>query len=103
MDWLDAVLKQKVKVKKVVEGVEKEIEETIETKKPGYLEAVYHLYSMKLKHGPVIIRMRTENRSDRNHVPITDSSMARRGSFRSARFLIFTESGSTAIPTCGGF
>lgn len=69
VDWLDAVLKEKVKVKKVVDGVEKEVEETIERKRPGYLETVYHLYSMELKHGPVIIRMRTENRSDKVHLP----------------------------------
>ena len=31
---------------------------------PGYLEAVYHLYSMTLKHGPVILRQRTGNRTD---------------------------------------
>ncbi len=69
VDWLDAVLKEKVKVKKVVEGVEKEVEETVEKKRPGYLEAVYHLYSMGLKHGPVILRLRTENRTEKNHLP----------------------------------
>jgi len=69
VDWLDTVLKEKVKVKKVIEGVEKEIDELIEKKRPGYLEAVYHLYSMELKHGPVIIRMRTENRADKIHLP----------------------------------
>ena len=46
IDWLDTVLKEKVKVKKVVDGVEKEVEEVVEKQKPGYLEAVYHLYSM---------------------------------------------------------
>jgi len=69
VDWLDTVLKEKVKVKKVVDGVEKEVEETIEKKRAGYLEVVYHLYSMELKHGPVIIRMRTGNRSDQVHLP----------------------------------
>src|SRR5262249_23443874 len=59
----------KVKVKKIVEGVEKEVEEQIEKKRAGYLEAVYHLYSMALKHGPLIIRLRTKNRTDRNHLP----------------------------------
>ena len=56
IDWLDQVAKEKVKVKKVVDGAEREVEETIETKAPGYLEAVYHLYSMALKHGPLILR-----------------------------------------------
>jgi NADH-quinone oxidoreductase subunit C len=64
VDWLDLVTKEKVKVKKVVEGVEKDVDETIEKKRPGYLEAVYHLYSMELKHGPVILRQRTVNRID---------------------------------------
>ena len=62
VDWLDRTLKKTVKVKKVVEGEEKEVTETIEEKIPGYLEAVYHLYSMTHKHGPVIIRMRTADR-----------------------------------------
>jgi len=69
VDWLDLELTEKVKVKKVVDGVEKEVEEVKKTKRPGYLEAVYHLYSMELKHGPVIIRMRTENRTDNVHLP----------------------------------
>src|SRR5687767_1325497 len=69
VDWLDLVTKEKVKVKKIVDGVEKEVEETIEKKRAGYLEVVYHLYSMALKHGPVIIRMRTGNRLDDVHLP----------------------------------
>jgi NADH-quinone oxidoreductase subunit C len=69
VDWLDAELTEKLKVKKVVDGVEKEVEEVKKTKRPGYLEAVYHLYSMSLKHGPVIIRMRTGNRADNVHLP----------------------------------
>ena len=69
IDWLDSVAKEKVKTKKIVDGVEKEVEDTVERKKPGYLEAVYHLYSMALKHGPVILRLRTENRTDKTHVP----------------------------------
>lgn len=62
VDWLDTVLKEKIKVKKVVEGVEKEVEEVRETPRAGYLEAVYHLFSMSEKHGPVIVRMRTGDR-----------------------------------------
>jgi NADH-quinone oxidoreductase subunit C len=64
VDFLDKVIKEKIKVKKVVEGVEKEVEETIEKSTPGYLEAVYHLYSMALKQGPIILRQRTANRTD---------------------------------------
>ena len=69
VDWPELVTKEKVKVKKVVDGVEKEVEETIEKKRPAYLEVVYHLYSMALKHGPVIIRARTGNRNDDTHLP----------------------------------
>jgi NADH-quinone oxidoreductase subunit C len=68
VDWLDAVLKEKVKVKKLVDGVEKEVDETVERKKPGYLEVVYHLYSMSLKHGPLVLRQRTENRAEQTSV-----------------------------------
>lgn len=69
VDWPEAVIKTKIKKKVVVDGVEKEIEETIETLRSGYLEAVYHLYSMTKKHGPVILRLRTGNRADKNHLP----------------------------------
>ena len=68
VDWPEAELSEKIKVKKVVDGVEKEVEEVKKTVRPGYLEAVYHLYSMALKHGPVIIRFRTENRTDPVHL-----------------------------------
>ena len=64
VDWLDRTVKKTVKVKKVVDGVEKDVDETTEEKIPGYLEAVYHLYSMTRKHGPVVIRMRTADRAD---------------------------------------
>jgi NADH-quinone oxidoreductase subunit C len=77
VDWLDKEIAEKVKVTrqvpKTVDGVETQVEETVEeTRKhvvPGYLEAVYHFYSMKRKHGPVILRMRTENRSDKVELP----------------------------------
>lgn len=69
VDWLDSVIKQTTKTKQVIDGVEREIEQTTETKRPGYLEVIYHLYSMDLKHGPVILRLRTENRTDKTHVP----------------------------------
>jgi NADH-quinone oxidoreductase subunit C len=63
VDWLDRVVTKKVKVKKIVEGEEKEAEETQQEKFPGYLEAVYHLYSIEHKNGPIIIRMRTNDRA----------------------------------------
>ena len=69
VDWLDKKVSKKVKVKKVVEGVEKEVDETQEEFFPGYLEAVYHLYSMTHKQGPVVIRMRTQDRAERATLP----------------------------------
>ncbi len=77
VDWPDKEISEKVKVTravtKTVDGVEQTVEETVEeTRKrvePGYLEVVYHLFSMTQKHGPVILRMRTENRSDKVELP----------------------------------
>lgn len=69
VDWLDAEVSEKIKVKKLVDGVETEVEEVRKTKIPGHLEAVYHLFSMEKKHGPVIIRLRTADRGDGAHVP----------------------------------
>ena len=69
VDWLDRTIKKTTKVKQIVDGVEKEVYQTTEEKIPGYLEAVYHLYSIELKHGPLIIRMRTANRTDAARLP----------------------------------
>jgi len=69
VDWPDTVVKTKIRKTVVLDGVEREIEETIDTLRSGYLEAVYHLYSMELKHGPVILRLRTHNRTDQVRVP----------------------------------
>jgi NADH-quinone oxidoreductase subunit C len=69
VDWLDRTVKKTVKLKKIVDGEEKEVSETTEEKIPGYIEAVYHLYSMTHKHGPVIIRMRTADRAAGARLP----------------------------------
>ncbi len=69
VDWLDAELTEKMKVKQVIDGVEQEVEQTRRTTRPGYLEAVYHLFSMEKKHGPLILRLRTENRTKQTHLP----------------------------------
>jgi NADH-quinone oxidoreductase subunit C len=81
VDWLDKEITEKVKVTKpvtkLVDGpdgkVEQTEEETVEeTRKrlePGYLESVYHLYSIALRHGPLVLRMRTANRTDRVAMP----------------------------------
>lgn len=77
VDWPDKEISEKVKVSKqvvkTVDGVDQTVEETVEeTRKrvePGYLEVVYHLFSMAKKHGPVVLRMRTANRSDSVKLP----------------------------------
>lgn len=77
VDWPDKEITEKIKVPKQVvknvDGVEQTVEEMVEeTRKrvePGYLEAVYHLFSMAKKHGPVIVRMRTGNRTDKTNLP----------------------------------
>jgi NADH-quinone oxidoreductase subunit C len=69
VDWLDRIVKKTIKIKTAVDGVEKEVDQTTEEKIPGYLEAVYHLYSIALKHGPVIIRMRTADRAEGARLP----------------------------------
>ena len=63
VDWPEKTVKERVKVTRIIEGVEKEFEELAERKISGCLEAVYHLYSMELGHGPLIIRLRTGNRT----------------------------------------
>jgi NADH-quinone oxidoreductase subunit C len=69
VDWPGRVVKKTTKVKKLVDGQEKEIVETTEEKIPGHLETVYHLYSITHKHGPVIVRMRTVDRADGASLP----------------------------------
>lgn len=69
VDWLPSERAEKIRVKKTVDGVETEVEETRTIRSGGYLEAVYHLYSMEKKHGPVVLRMRTGNRTDQVHLP----------------------------------
>jgi len=77
VDWPGKEIAEKVKVihevTKTVDGVEKAVEETVEeTRKhvePGCLEVVYHLYSVEKKHGPVVLRMKTVNRTDQVELP----------------------------------
>jgi NADH-quinone oxidoreductase subunit C len=69
VDWLATEISEKVKVKTFADGVEQEIEEVRKHQSSGHLEAVYHLYSMEKKQGPVILRLRTENRTDKAHLP----------------------------------
>jgi NADH-quinone oxidoreductase subunit C len=77
VDWPDKEIAEKVKVThqvtKTVDGVEQQVEETVdETRKrvePGCLEVVYHLYSIAKKHGPLVVRLKTLNRTDQTELP----------------------------------
>jgi NADH-quinone oxidoreductase subunit C len=77
VDWLDREIEDTVPVTrtvtKMVDGVEQAVEETVEESRqrfePGFLEVVYHLYSVAKKHGPVVLRMRTVNRTDQVELP----------------------------------
>jgi NADH-quinone oxidoreductase subunit C len=69
IDWLESESTEVVRSRQSVDGVEKELEEVRKHVRPGYLEVVYHLYSMARKHGPVILRMRTVNRTDQVQLP----------------------------------
>jgi NADH-quinone oxidoreductase subunit C len=74
IDWPSRELSEKVKVRKMVAGpdgveVEKEVDEVRKSTTPAFLEVVYHLYSITLKHGPVILRLRTGDRAANVHVP----------------------------------
>ncbi len=50
-------------------GPPKVVEQKTKRFQPGYLEVVYHLYSIAQRHGPVILRLRTGNRTDQASVP----------------------------------
>jgi NADH-quinone oxidoreductase subunit C len=77
VDWPDKEITEKVKVtrevKKTVDGVEQTVQESVDEPRkriePGCLEAVYHLYSVAKRHGPLVLRMRTKNRNDQVELP----------------------------------
>ena len=71
VDWPDREIvdTKKISIPDPAGGPAKIVEEKTKRLEPGYLEAVYHLYSMALRHGPVIIRLRTGNRGDNVTLP----------------------------------
>jgi NADH-quinone oxidoreductase subunit C len=69
VDWPERTIREKHRFRQVVDGVEREFEEIQERVVPGYLECVYHLFSMERRHGPVILRLRTGNRTDNVRLP----------------------------------
>ncbi len=84
VDWPDKEITEKVKVThqvaKTIDGVEQTVDETVEEVRkhvePGCLEAVFHLYSVAKKHGPLVLRMRTVNRTDQVELPSSHSGLA---------------------------
>jgi NADH-quinone oxidoreductase subunit C len=72
VDWPEKEIIDTVKktVPDPAGGPDKVVEEKTKRFQPGYLEAVYHLYSMARKTtAPVILRLRTGNRTDRVTLP----------------------------------
>ncbi len=71
VDWPDKVIVETTKASTPdpAGGPDKVTEVKTERVQPGYLEAVYHLFSVELRHGPLVIRTRTRNRSDQVTLP----------------------------------
>lgn len=71
IDWPDKEIVETIKVTEPDPGggPGKTIEQKTKRLVPGCLEAVYHLYSMARGHGPVILRLRTPNRTDAVTLP----------------------------------
>lgn len=71
IDWPDKEVVDTVRttVADPAGGPAKIVEQKTKRIEPGYLEVVYHLYSVALKQGPVILRLRTANRSDAVSLP----------------------------------
>jgi len=66
IDWPAPEAPGKVALKEMEEDQE---QDEADCAQAGYLEAVYHLYSMEKKHGPAILRMRTCDRGKRVQLP----------------------------------
>ena len=71
VDWPDKEIVETTKISAPdpAGGPAKVVEQKTKRLQPGFLEVVYHLYSMTLKQGPVILRLRTVNRSDQVTLP----------------------------------
>jgi len=71
VDWPDKEVIETVRVElpDPAGGPPRLVEKKVKRVQPGRLEAVYHLFSMSLGAGPVILRMRTGNRTDQATLP----------------------------------
>ena len=71
VDWPEREVTEitKVTVPDPAGGPAKVLEHKIKRIEPGRLEVVYHLYSIALRQGPVVLRLRTGNRTDQVTLP----------------------------------
>jgi NADH-quinone oxidoreductase subunit C len=71
VDWPDKQIVDTVKntVPDPAGGPPKMVEQKTTRIEPGYFEVVYHFYSIAQRHGPVVLRLRTANRSDAVTLP----------------------------------
>ncbi|MFA7344042.1 MAG: NADH-quinone oxidoreductase subunit C [Terrimicrobiaceae bacterium] len=69
VDWPARKVKEAIVRRETVEGVGTDVQETIEREIPGFLEAVYHLFSIAKKSGLLTLRVRTGNRDDEVSIP----------------------------------
>lgn len=68
VDWLDREITESVLEKVEINGqVEERLQETVRHI-PGYLEVVYHVYSVRKRAGPLVLRQRTVDRQTNVHV-----------------------------------
>jgi len=110
VDFLDKEISEKIKVTrpvtKTVDGLEQTVEETVEeTRKhvePGYLEAVYQLFSVAKKHGPSCFECGPGTAPTKLNCLRSRRSGDQR-SFRSARSSTSTALSSRGTLICGGF
>ncbi|HWA87718.1 MAG TPA: NADH-quinone oxidoreductase subunit C [Opitutus sp.] len=71
VDWPDKEIVETIKtsVPDPAGGPAKVVEQKTKRLQPGFFEVVYHLYSMALGHGPVIVRLRTGDRAGQVTLP----------------------------------
>ena len=69
VDWLEREETETKTVTQTVDGEAKAVEEERKVTVPGYLEAVYHLYSTRHRTGPLVLRLRTEGREAGAELP----------------------------------
>jgi NADH-quinone oxidoreductase subunit C len=71
VDWPDQDIVETARISNpdLAGGAPRLMESKTTRRQPGCFEVVYHLYSVALKHGPVILRVRTANRTDNVSIP----------------------------------